>query len=397
MSSEYPSDWESRRRNVYSRDNYTCQNCGANGGTRGSAELHAHHIVPKSKGGSHKKSNLVTLCRECHGAIHGSRDAPTTNLYNSRTSKATVKKNLIEILNELIEVEKKSNTSLDMITNMIDPTNKSEFLPEKYLEERSNVVQDMLMIKLVSSIYHSNIKNRVEKEMAGDLNRIINSAQESIGNKLSIITEVDKMISEFEDRNRECSKCGHPINDKSNFCKECGKEIVREKSCEECGQRLDEDTNFCPKCGTEAPDEVVTDEFEPIDMQEIEVHYNNISNKIDKAGKQLHLTMTLIAKFVAINTNSNYSVLFSYCPNCGLKRGVIKKSATASCVLCEGEWFKKGILSTHWVLRNGSNIGKKEDKVKKREWESIGQKKNEKKVFEQELNAFETQEEPGTE
>lgn len=66
----YPDDWDSRRRRVYKRDKYTCQNCGARGGSNGNAELHAHHIVPKSKGGSHDLDNLKTLCSHCHNTIH---------------------------------------------------------------------------------------------------------------------------------------------------------------------------------------------------------------------------------------------------------------------------------------------------------------------------------------
>lgn len=77
MEREYPSDWDSRRKKVYRRDNYTCQNCGAKGGPKGNAELHAHHIVPKSKGGTHEISNLQTVCKECHKAIHGNTVAPT--------------------------------------------------------------------------------------------------------------------------------------------------------------------------------------------------------------------------------------------------------------------------------------------------------------------------------
>lgn len=71
MTSRYPPDWDSRRKRVYRRDNYTCQNCGIKGGPRGNAELHAHHIVPKSKGGTHKLTNLKTMCNQCHNAIHG--------------------------------------------------------------------------------------------------------------------------------------------------------------------------------------------------------------------------------------------------------------------------------------------------------------------------------------
>jgi len=67
--SNYPPDWDSRRRRVYRRDNYTCTNCGG-GGDQGNAELHAHHVVPISKGGSHELSNLTTLCKRCHNSIH---------------------------------------------------------------------------------------------------------------------------------------------------------------------------------------------------------------------------------------------------------------------------------------------------------------------------------------
>lgn len=79
MGIDYPYDWDERRKKVYDRDNYTCQNCGAQGGGQyGNAELHAHHIVPKSKGGTHEVSNLKTICNECHSAIHNENvHAPT--------------------------------------------------------------------------------------------------------------------------------------------------------------------------------------------------------------------------------------------------------------------------------------------------------------------------------
>lgn len=77
MSTNYPPDWDSRRKRVYRRDNFTCQNCGSQGGPKGDAELHAHHIVPKAKGGSHNVSNLKTICKDCHNAIHGNSMAPT--------------------------------------------------------------------------------------------------------------------------------------------------------------------------------------------------------------------------------------------------------------------------------------------------------------------------------
>lgn len=33
-------------------------------------ELHLHHFIPKSKGGSDEETNLLTLCLNCHATIH---------------------------------------------------------------------------------------------------------------------------------------------------------------------------------------------------------------------------------------------------------------------------------------------------------------------------------------
>lgn len=71
MGNGYPSDWDSRRKKVYRRDNHRCQKCGARGGRRGNAELHAHHKTPKADGGSHRLRNLTTVCKQCHADIHG--------------------------------------------------------------------------------------------------------------------------------------------------------------------------------------------------------------------------------------------------------------------------------------------------------------------------------------
>lgn len=71
QQSNYPDDWDGRRRRVYKRANYSCRNCGAEGGSSGSTELHAHHVVPISRGGTHELSNLKCLCNKCHSKVHG--------------------------------------------------------------------------------------------------------------------------------------------------------------------------------------------------------------------------------------------------------------------------------------------------------------------------------------
>lgn len=53
--------WYRIIKEVFKRDNYTCQYCGQIGG-----KLEADHIIPFSKGGSDEMSNLITSCRKCN-------------------------------------------------------------------------------------------------------------------------------------------------------------------------------------------------------------------------------------------------------------------------------------------------------------------------------------------
>lgn len=97
--SDYPSDWGSRRKKVYKRDGHQCQNCGIFGGQKGTAELHAHHIVPKSKNGTHKLSNLVCMCKGCHNAIHGNRMAPESGTKAQTQAQETGKDSTFKVSN----------------------------------------------------------------------------------------------------------------------------------------------------------------------------------------------------------------------------------------------------------------------------------------------------------
>lgn len=49
------------RREIFIRDNFTCQYCGQQ--TR---DLTIDHIVPRSRGGVHSWENLVSACRTCN-------------------------------------------------------------------------------------------------------------------------------------------------------------------------------------------------------------------------------------------------------------------------------------------------------------------------------------------
>jgi 5-methylcytosine-specific restriction endonuclease McrA len=49
------------RREIFIRDNYTCQYCGVR--TR---DLTIDHVIPRSRGGPHTWENLVSACRQCN-------------------------------------------------------------------------------------------------------------------------------------------------------------------------------------------------------------------------------------------------------------------------------------------------------------------------------------------
>lgn len=46
---------------VFARDNYTCQVC-----KKRNKILNTHHIIYKSKGGTDRADNLITVCTDCH-------------------------------------------------------------------------------------------------------------------------------------------------------------------------------------------------------------------------------------------------------------------------------------------------------------------------------------------
>jgi hypothetical protein len=69
----WPEDFQRQRKKAMERDNYACQDCQMSRKEhmkKFNQDLHAHHIVPRSQGGSNFVDNLVILCQECHIKRH---------------------------------------------------------------------------------------------------------------------------------------------------------------------------------------------------------------------------------------------------------------------------------------------------------------------------------------
>lgn len=56
--------WRRQRDRARERDNFQCADCGRN------FRLEVHHKLPIAEGGTDDLDNLVTLCRDCHIALH---------------------------------------------------------------------------------------------------------------------------------------------------------------------------------------------------------------------------------------------------------------------------------------------------------------------------------------
>ena len=58
-------NWQEQRRRKLRVWHGRCEDCGDK-----PTRPHVHHIVPRSKGGTHELSNLKAVCTECHAAEH---------------------------------------------------------------------------------------------------------------------------------------------------------------------------------------------------------------------------------------------------------------------------------------------------------------------------------------
>lgn len=84
---------ELSRKNIFQRDNYSCQYCGSK-----ELSLTIDHIIPKSRGGVDSWENLTTACFKCNNA----KGNMTLQEVGFRMTSKPMKPNYIMFLNKSI-------------------------------------------------------------------------------------------------------------------------------------------------------------------------------------------------------------------------------------------------------------------------------------------------------
>lgn len=67
VNKTYGRAWK-RIRDRYAAEHPLCEKCLEEGRVTLMEEV--HHILPVSRGGTHDRANLMSLCRSCHNKIH---------------------------------------------------------------------------------------------------------------------------------------------------------------------------------------------------------------------------------------------------------------------------------------------------------------------------------------
>jgi len=163
----YPENWGTIRKKVLARDNYTCTKCGVKFGRTAPGTLHADHIIPAERGGSHAKSNLRTLCTSCHDSREG-HSISTIRLDSAKTAQE-VKQERERLSNQtlarqlFIELVSRGHQTV-----VFEKTRQGT---ERYAEITTSELIDLAEEELAERIrpYHSHLPNDTREEIESGL------------------------------------------------------------------------------------------------------------------------------------------------------------------------------------------------------------------------------------
>lgn len=259
-SNNYPSDWDSRRKAAYRRDGHQCQNCGRTGGSRGEAELHAHHVVPKAKGGSHDISNLITICNSCHKAVHGDMDAPTADSGGGYTTQNDTLPSRIKDISDMADVSREALEAMIEINDVmgkltVESNSHKQFFDrgasqwKKVKQARSTLIETRLLytnMEFDFDSYSSGDKSELKFRVAKKEHLIIKMIELELQDA-NVIDEYFELLSQVK-----CPNCDRKEVSDASFCGHCGEELPDAWECSDCGENIKElKQTYCNSCGSE--------------------------------------------------------------------------------------------------------------------------------------------------
>jgi hypothetical protein len=344
-----------------------CQNCGKLGGSQGHAELHAHHIVPKSKGGAHSKSNLVTVCKQCHNAIHGNSYAPTKSGSVPGQKSGNILDDFKILLTQFCDFRDHLGSPDWTVTI---PLSKVNDLRTEAFQIKTNLagfnIEDAP--PLVPDAYLEDAESVLSQEVIC-LQKTINLLDMNVRLGQEAIAENEIF----------CPDCEASVSPNMSYCSSCGTEIPEWNNCASCGENVDVTDEFCGNCGAELPEvgELVNNDIDSL----MDEYKQLMEDSIEEQNWLGTMYLRYHAHCGDIDENSNTErVGWRYCPGCGFRHGVYKPTGgrTAECVLCEASWQESGIITKKWEMVSGEGQGRKKSIS---EWEKVGQEKNKRKEF----------------
>lgn len=382
--SDYPDDWDSRRRKVYSRDEYKCQNCGSGGGPNGENELHAHHVVPVKRGGSHQLSNLITLCDECHSLVHNRPLGSLQDLPSIRDDNYTTQSSpdVEDYQNELLAVTLQCIKLFDYVVEFKLEVESEDNQPEKDnimpIFEQYTVVRYNL--RDTREIYEQ-VESRLGLSMFSysfELG-ILSSLDEKIG---LICDEVHKVSSGLLVAHGFCPSCFSTVSSDSLMCTDCRDDPDMVGQCPECGVQISNKYDFCPSCDTDLSE---IDESSA-DLPESRFEYasekiNNGLSGLSDIGMDFFIAVT---KGIMLVKDNMTSFDWEYCPYCGERHSVWNNESTEDgpfCILCRCKWEETGLIWKKWKILTPNSEQAEKAKRTKKSWSDLGRKRNESETY----------------
>ncbi len=380
MSTDYPSDWNSRRKRVYKRDDYTCQNCGIGGGSYGNAELHAHHVVPKSRGGTHDVSNLITLCNQCHKTVHSKNThAPTAYQEHGQ-----------EFGHSEPDYGDIADAVFDDTLTIVSAAGELLVSTQERLEAGSLDFEDVLeaenelRIGIISTFEHidqlrSSSALGYPSDLVESAEMCIDEAEELLVIVMTTLDLVEECIFDLVDQVTSCPTCGTDVDESDAFCGGCGSDLQEMiPTCPSCDAEASTEDTFCRSCG----EELAGHEGPILGSAQISPDWKRRMEKnlqeLDQAIERYVISRIHVQIQIRLQSETLTSVAWEHCPSCGYPQGALRSTKGIECVACDSEWKDKGIINRELKMTRGDEKGKS---MPSSDWERLGEQRYEEKRF----------------